>query len=48
MYYLNCAADWGRVGGNKSTTLAAQGGYDQTGWCSNPKNGFAAADYDGT
>ncbi len=39
--------DWGRYGGNLSTTPASQGGYDQTGWCSDPKNGFVSDDFDG-
>ena len=41
---MNIAGDWGRVGGVSSTIPAAQGGYDASGWCSNPKNGFATYD----
>lgn len=36
--------DWGRVGGVMSTIPASKGGYDATGWCSDPKNGFATHD----
>ena len=41
-------ADWGRMGGNLSTTNTSHGGYDASNWCSNPKFGFATDDFDGT